>query len=192
MGKLHQKLETYCHATVCSSLKQFDKAIDDVSFLDFHVLSPTTAIVVKDGLIIKSHSNIPSISARYYNHQKKLVIKYLPLLNNLLPLLIHLIFFLRVYSHSKLLMWKLWFHTASRMGYFSDDAALRLNLTDTDSLHLSCQRIRSDIENTEIRILLDNNETIHYSKTLHAYRFSTMYLKTFAHLLDYSSLNEVD
>ena len=65
VGKLHQKLESYCHATICTSMKEFDKAINDVSFMDFHVLSPTTTIIIKDGVIIKSHSNIPSISARY-------------------------------------------------------------------------------------------------------------------------------
>ena len=64
VGKLHQKLESYCHATICTSIKEFDKAINDVSFMDFHVLSPTTTIIIKDGVIIKSHSNIPSISAR--------------------------------------------------------------------------------------------------------------------------------
>ena len=88
-------------------------------------------------------------------------------------------------------MWKLWFHNAANMSHFADDAALRLNLTDTDSLHTACQKRRSDIEEHEIKLLLQNNETIHYAKSLTAYRFSTMYLKTFAHILDFSSLNEV-
>ena len=44
--------------------------MNDINFIDFQVLSPKTAIVLYDGVVVKKHSNIPSISSHIYSISK--------------------------------------------------------------------------------------------------------------------------
>ena len=64
--KFHTNLSKYTNVAITVDEKQFLKHTGDSNFLDFHLLSDKCCIIIKDGLVIKSHNNIPSISAKVY------------------------------------------------------------------------------------------------------------------------------
>ena len=46
---------------IANSVKSFNKYVNDVRFVDFMVVSPTVAIITRDGSEITNKSNIPPI-----------------------------------------------------------------------------------------------------------------------------------
>ena len=51
----------------------FQRIVDRGDFLDYIRLSSNAALVFRDGMIIKKHTNLPQISARIYSHSKILM-----------------------------------------------------------------------------------------------------------------------
>ena len=47
--------------TIANSVESFNKYVNDVRFVDFMVVSPTVAVVTRDGTQIINKSNIPAI-----------------------------------------------------------------------------------------------------------------------------------
>ena len=66
------------------------------------------------------------------------------------------------------------------------DANMRMALTDTDSIYSVAESFRGDLMHTEVHTL--KHSPIDYTKSLHAYTMATAYMKTFAPILDFSSL----
>ena len=49
---------------------EFHRLVNDPRFLDVHALSPTTAILTYQSMVVDYHSNIPSISSKIYQKSK--------------------------------------------------------------------------------------------------------------------------
>ena len=61
VGKFHQNLERMNSYVIVNSAKSFNRHVTDVRFVDFLVISPTVAVITRDGTHIFNKSNIPSI-----------------------------------------------------------------------------------------------------------------------------------
>ena len=61
IGKFHQNLQRMTTHVIANSVKSFNKYVNDVRFVDFMVVSPTVAIITRDGSEITNKSNIPPI-----------------------------------------------------------------------------------------------------------------------------------
>ena len=108
-----------------------------------------------------------------------------------MTILIHFFYSCKVYAIAKLWLFRMFFYLSSRLAKFSDNGAgVRLLGTDTDSLHLGLEKIRSNCETEELKYLLQTGTNIDYHDTIHAKRFATAYLKSLYRVLDYSSINE--
>ena len=108
-----------------------------------------------------------------------------------MTILIHFFYSCKVYAIAKLWLFRMFFYLSSRLAKFSDNGAgVRLLGTDTDSLHLVLEKIRSNCETEELKYLLQTGTNIDYHDTIHAKRFATAYLKSLYRVLDYSSINE--
>ena len=60
-GKFHQNLQRMTSHVIATSVKSFNKYVNDVRFVDFLVVSPTVAVITRDGSHITNKSNIPLI-----------------------------------------------------------------------------------------------------------------------------------
>ena len=69
-AKFHQKIESYSRIKITNNVTDFLKATNDHNFVDYIRLSPSAAITIQDGIIIKNHTNLPQLSARVYSHSK--------------------------------------------------------------------------------------------------------------------------
>ena len=58
------KLDRYHQTKICTTEKEFDSAVNDIDFYDFHLVGKDAVICLKDGAIL-SHSNLPSVSSRW-------------------------------------------------------------------------------------------------------------------------------
>ena len=95
-----------------------------------------------------------------------------------------------VYSYSKSHIYRLFFYLNSRECRFSDDGASRLCVSDTDSISNNCERLRSNIEITEVYLLLNSGKQIPFLQSYHCQRYIQMSLKTIANYLDFSSITK--
>ena len=87
-------------------------------------------------------------------------------------------------------MYKLFFYLNSRDCTYSDFAASRLTVSDTDSLTNSLERNRSNTELNEIYLLMKAGKTISYQESYHGRRYAEMYIKSTGSILDFSSITE--
>ena len=66
-GKLHMRIDTYNHCHVATSKERLLKLASSSDFIDYRYVSPTSCIVVYDGILVRC-SNLPSISGRVYRY----------------------------------------------------------------------------------------------------------------------------
>ena len=180
------KAQNFLNTEIVTSEKRFDAIINSKSFVDFKVIDSQTVIVSLDGKQIR-HCNLPSISSRYFFFKEKQ--QYLIIFNTLNRIFFikyHISYFVfRTYAISKHSMWQTWAFCSSRMCKFYD-ANVRMAITDTDSIYSIAECFRSELMHTEIHAL--QHSPIDYKQSLHAYTMATAYIKTYANILDFSSL----
>ena len=87
-------------------------------------------------------------------------------------------------------MYKLFFFLNSRECAFSDDGGARLCVSDTDSISNNVERLRSNIEITELLLLLNSGKDIPFFASYHCKRIVEMFMKTAGSCLDFSSITE--
>ena len=74
-GRFHQNLHNMSRCTIVTTKEQFRRHVNDPKFLNVHALSPTTAILTSQSLIVSRHTNIPSISSRIYQRSKFILLR---------------------------------------------------------------------------------------------------------------------
>ena len=97
----------------------------------------------------------------------------------------------KVYSFSKLLLWQAFLFIAAKMSKLSQ-SYIRLAMSDTDSLFLSYQRRRTELEQLEITSLLASKKDIEFHRSLTCMSLATAFVQTFGRLLDWSSVDNED
>ena len=97
-------------------------------------------------------------------------------------------FFFLLYSFSKLLLWQAFFFIAAKMSRLAQCHA-RLAMTDTDSIFLSYQRRRTDLEIFEAQSLLQSNVDIDFHHSLTGMTLASNFVRVVSRLLDWSSID---
>lgn len=203
-GRMHQNLGQLSKCKIVTNKDQFRRHVDDPKFLDVHVLTPTTAILTSQSLIVTRHTNIPSISSKIYQKSKFMMLRGF--------------FFIaaRLCAFSgdggvrlagsdtgrETTIYKTTMMTYVSLATECNDSIFPFTTTLntdylffsihsillSDSYFIAWERQRSSLETREIQILTQNKRLIDYTQTLHARLFSEQYLKSVGSILDFSSI----
>ena len=66
-------LQNYSKIKITTGLDELMRTVENINFLEIRPLNANSCLVISDGIVVKKHSNIPSVSARVYSNSKLLM-----------------------------------------------------------------------------------------------------------------------